>query len=111
MTSQKLASEQVVVSAPMSFQGSAKRAWKLTRLGPPAAKFATVPLAILLISVWWVVICAWYAVFSVLLVPYRLIRRGSRKRKVEELRHRERLAAGRPLPPPPPSVYLRPNDT
>lgn len=35
----------------------------------------------------------WYLLFGLLLVPYRIIRRGQRKRRREELRHREMLAA------------------
>lgn len=89
-----LASEQVVVAAPMSFAGSAGRLWKLTRLGAhPAWKTLTIPTAITLIALAWAVILCWYVIFSVFLVPYRLMRRGSRKRKREALQHREMLAA------------------
>ena len=96
-----LDSEKIIVSAPMSFTGAAKRAWKLTRIGSgPWPKVGTVPLAIILIALWWVVICVWYVVFSLLLVPYRLIRRVSRKRKVEEQRHREQLAMSSNGDPP-----------
>jgi 4-hydroxybenzoate polyprenyltransferase len=43
-----------------------------------------------LISAWAVVLC-WYAIFGLFLVPYRVGRRHSRKRRVEALRHRETL--------------------
>lgn len=90
---QRLASETVVIAAPMSFAGSAARAWKLTRLGPGGLKVLTGPLALALIVVWWAAICVWYVVFGLLVVPYRLIRRGSRKQKRDNLRHREMLDA------------------
>lgn len=90
----ELASERVVVAAPMSFAGSAARIWKLTRLTEhPAGRFALGTLAVLLVAVAWTVILCWYVVFSLLLVPYRLLRRGSRKRKRQALQHREMMAA------------------
>ena len=48
-------------------------------------------VAVLLTVVAWAFITAWYLVWGFLLVPYRLLRRGARKRKVEALRHRELL--------------------
>jgi hypothetical protein len=90
--SEKLASEKLVVSAPMSFQGSAARIWKLTdREGSIRWVFILVSLG--LIAVVWCFVLIWYVIFGLLLVPYRLIRRGSRKRKMESLRHRELLGA------------------
>ncbi len=88
-----LASERVVVEAPMSFVGSAKRAWRL-RAG--LAGWVVVPAVIgvlALILLWWTADLLWYSVFGLLLVPYRLVRRGGRRRKAEELRHRETLEA------------------
>ena len=38
-------------------------------------------------------IVGWYLLFGLFLVPYRLLRRGARKRKSEALRHREMLGA------------------
>ncbi len=38
----KLASEKVVVSAPLSFSGSAQRIWKITNVENPIAKAFTV---------------------------------------------------------------------
>lgn len=90
---QRLASERVVVQAPMSFVGSAARIWKLTDAGPPAMKAATVPIAVMLVLLAWCVVCCWYLVFGLFLVPYRLLRRGSRKRKRDTLRHQETLRA------------------
>jgi hypothetical protein len=48
-------------------------------------------LAIVLVVSVWVLVTAWYLLWGLALVPYRLLRRGARKRKVEMLRHRELL--------------------
>ena len=53
----KLASEKVIVSAPLSFSGSAQRIWKITDVENPIAKFALALIAITLIM------CAWMFVF------------------------------------------------
>ncbi len=90
---ERLASERVVVAAPMSFAGSAGRLWKMTVIGPPAAKVATIPTAIMLVLMAWMVVVCWYVCFGLLLVPYRLVRRGGRKRKRDNLRHQETLRA------------------
>lgn len=96
---QPLASEEVVVSAPMSFAGSAVRLWKLAAYpagggGRAAVRgLVVIPLVVFVICTVWMFVLGWYCVFGVLLVPYRLIRRGARKRKREELRHREMMAA------------------
>lgn len=39
----------------------------------------------------WSMIAVWYMFFGLLLVPWRLIRRGHRKQKLERARHRELL--------------------
>ena len=89
-----LASEKIVVSAPMSLHGSAARIWKITKITDnPAGRIGLAILASTLIALAWMLVIAWYTIFGILLVPYRLIRRGSRKRKVEVLRHRETLTA------------------
>ena len=88
-----LKSEQIVVSAPMSFHGAFFRAWKLTRISSQSwTKIITIPLTLILIICWWALIVVWYFVFGLLLVPYRLIRRSSRKRKLDNQRHRELLS-------------------
>jgi hypothetical protein len=90
---ERLASENVIINAPMSFSGSAQRAWRLRR-GTTGGRLALMTaLAVLLLAVWWPAIAIWYLVFGIFLVPYRLLRRGSRKRKAERLRHQEMLAA------------------
>ena len=88
-----LDSERVVVQSPMSFSGSARRIWLALVTGKPALlKWGlTVWLALVLVATVWTVIAAWYLMFGLLVVPWRLLRRGSRKRKRDELRHREML--------------------
>lgn len=87
---ERLASERIHIHAPMSLTGAAERSWRLTERTP---KWGWATLAVLLIAVWWVVIVGWYLVFGLFLVPYRLVRRGQRKRKMEALRHRETMSA------------------
>ena len=94
----KLTSEKVVVSAPFSFAGSAQRIWKITNSGNDWIKWLLlVPIALMLIGCAWMFVACWYFVlyvlFGILFIPWRLLRRGSRKRKQERLRHREVLDA------------------
>jgi hypothetical protein len=90
----KLESEKVVVAAPLSFAGSAARIWKLTGCTTnPYGRIGLGALAILLIAVAWSGVLVWYWTWGLFLVPYRLIRRGSRQRKRQALQHREMLAA------------------
>lgn len=93
----QLRSEKVVVSAPFSFAGSAQRIWKMANVDSIILKLFLVPLAIILIMFAWMFVACWYFVIYVLFglwfIPYRLLRRGSRKRKQEKLRHREVLDA------------------
>jgi hypothetical protein len=89
-------SEDVIINAPMSFAGAAQRAFRLRRVtfNPPLlANILMTTLAIFAVAVWWPLIAVWYVAFGLLLVPYRLLRRGSRKRKAESLRHREMMEA------------------
>ena len=86
----RLASEDVIINAPMSYAGSAQRIIRLRRHADGGVKlFAITSLAILLILMLWVLVTAWYLIWGLWLVPYRLLRRGARKRKAEALRHRE----------------------
>lgn len=96
-----LASEDVVLQAPMSFTGSAKRIWRLTRRKTGAALCGVAAVAITIIAVAWALILAWYVLFGLLVVPYRIVRRGQRKRRMEELRHREALAVAASVPAEP----------
>ena len=95
-----LPSERVIIAAPMSFAGSAQRLWLLTHSGPAGRGWGAGLLKVLLytgvilgIVIAWTVVLAWYLVWGIWLIPYRLIRRGQRKRRREELTHREMLAA------------------
>ena len=92
----RLESENVVVSSPTSFKGSTSRwnrqweesfNWLKDRDWHPAvywplAASIEVVLAFLLLIYWVVTLATW---------PYRLIRRGARKRKMQGLEHRELL--------------------
>lgn len=95
--SRQLASEKVVVSAPLSFSGSAQRIWKITNVENPIAKVTLATLAITLtIGAWMFVLC-WYFVmyvlFGVFFFIFRLFTRSRRKNKRDRLRHREVLDA------------------
>ena len=82
-----LPSEKVVLSSPLSFHGSAARIWKLSTNG-----FVRWLVLVWLVAVAWSFVAVWYGVFGLLVVPFRLIRRGQRKRKLDDLRHRELLS-------------------
>jgi hypothetical protein len=85
-----LASEDVIINAPLSYAGSAQRIMRMRRKAPGGGQLAAMTmLAILLVVLAWTFVTAWYLTWGLLLVPYRLLRRGARKRKVEALRHRE----------------------
>jgi hypothetical protein len=86
----RLASEDVIINAPMSYAGSAQRIFRLRRRAHSGgAKAAVTVLATVLVLLAWSVITAWYLTWGLWLIPYRLLRRGARKRKAEALRHRE----------------------
>jgi uncharacterized membrane-anchored protein len=87
----RLDSENVIVAAPMSFAGSAQRLWRLVPRGGGWVPVAAGSGIVLLIAVVWAVVLCWYVIFGLLLVPYRIIRRGQRKNRRQELRHREML--------------------
>jgi hypothetical protein len=50
-------------------------------------------VAVVGVALAWAFITAWYLVWGIFLVPYRILRRGSRKRKRQALQHREMLQA------------------
>ncbi len=88
----RLASEDVIISAPMSYAGSAQRIMRLRRRaesGGSLVAFTTAALVLIVFA--WLMVTAWYLIWGLWLIPYRLIRRSARKRKVEALRHRELL--------------------
>lgn len=90
----KLRSERIVVESPTSFTGSAKRIWRLTGTANAWLRWLlAIPGALLLIALAWVLVAAYTLVFGLLLVPWRLIRRRGRTRKLDEARHREQMKA------------------
>ena len=93
-----LSSEKVILSAPTSFIGSAKRIWRITESDSSLIKlFLFIPLALILISFTWLFVAIWYVIifglFGIFVIPYRLWTRGSRKNRQNRLRHRELLRA------------------
>jgi hypothetical protein len=86
-----LVSTEVVVSAPMSFAGSAQRIWRITTGHERWAYAGLVTLALLAVTLAWAAVACWYLTFGLLLVPYRIIRRGQRKQKLEQIRHQEMM--------------------
>lgn len=96
--SNKLASEKVVVSAPMSFSGSAARIWKITDVNNAAVKWLLlVPIALCLVLMAWSLVAIWYVIifglFGIFVIPFRLLTRSGRNRKRSKLQHREVLQA------------------
>ena len=78
----------------MSFIGSGQRIWRMVPLALPLPlRIALLTFAVLAIGIVWTFVLAWYMTFGLLVVPYRLIRHGQRKRNVEARRRAELLAA------------------
>jgi hypothetical protein len=111
----RLASEDVIISAPMSYAGSAQRIMRLRRRATTdSERAALTAVAVSAVGIAWVLVTVWYLMWGLLLVPYRLHRRGARKRRAEALRHRELLAAlqvsgaahAPPAPPPSPEERI-----
>jgi hypothetical protein len=86
------ASEFIVTQAPMSFAGSAARCKRIVWRNSDNVMVKIAVFGFLL-PVWWLFVLAWYCTFGLLLVPFRLMRRGQRRRKLEDARHREQLAS------------------
>ena len=91
----RLESERVVIAAPMSLTGSTIRIWR--GLGERGTAWWSRSLwitgAVLALVLAWAGVLAWYLTFGLFLVPYRISRRHSRKRRMAALRHRETLGA------------------
>ncbi len=88
----RLASEEVIINAPLSYAGSAQRIIRIRRRAPAGWQLGALTLlAIVLVALVWVFVTAWYLTWGLFLVPYRLLRRGARKRNADALRHRELL--------------------
>ncbi len=95
--SRQLASEKVIVSAPLSFSGSAQRIWKITNVENPITKLALALIAVPLIMGVWMFVLFWYFVmyvlFGVFFFIFRLFTRSRRRSRQDKLRHREVLDA------------------
>lgn len=94
----ELKSENIIISAPLSFSGSAARIWKISRTdNVPLKWLVLIPIALLLVMCAWMFVAIWYFVlyvlFGIFFIPFRLWRRGARKNKRDKLRHRELLDA------------------
>lgn len=86
----RLASEDVIINAPLSYAGSAQRIMRLRRRADGGGALVAITVAaVVLIILAWAFVTVWYLTWGLLLVPYRLLRRGARKRKAEAMRHRE----------------------
>jgi uncharacterized protein DUF1707 len=86
----RLPSEDVILSAPMSYSGSAARIMRIRRRANSERQLtAYTVLAVSLVVVVWACVTVWYLMWGVLLIPYRLLRRAARRRKLEAMRHRE----------------------
>ena len=81
-----LRSERIVLAAPMSYTGAATRIWRWASSG-----WVRWGLLTWVIAIAWVGVTVWYLAFGLLLVPYRLVRRGQRRRRMEDARHEELL--------------------
>lgn len=89
----KYHSTQMVLSAPMSFVGAGARMRRLfKRLSWKKKLLAYVPF-VMILTLWWTFIMSWYVVFGMLVVPYRLFRRGHRRRRMEDQRQYELIEA------------------
>jgi hypothetical protein len=92
-----LDSERVVLAAPMSFAGSTRRLCRALQpridqsYGWRMAAWWTLLVTVLVLA--WAGVLVWYCLWGLLLVPYRIIRRGQRKRDLAMLRHREMMSA------------------
>ena len=86
-------SDSIVIQSPTSFVGSARRIWRLTDVNNKILKLLLMPVAALLVVIAWIPVALYTILFGLLLVPWRLLRRGSRKRKQENLRHKEMMDA------------------
>lgn len=90
----RLASEDVIINAPFSYAGSAQRIWRVRRHAKVTWTLAAITvLAILIVLLAWAFVTGWYLLWGLWLVPYRILRRGARKRKAEAMRHRELMGA------------------
>jgi len=90
-----MSDKRQIVSAPMSLNGAYLRTLNLAWFDKPSWFQLAVGwwLVASILFFWWSAIAVWYVLFGILLVPYRLIRRGGRKRKIADRRHKELIQA------------------
>lgn len=81
-------SSKMVIEAPMSYAGSRKRI-----MGISDNIVVKILVLVPMVLAAWCFVFVWYLVFGILVFPYRLIRRGSRKQKKADAQHREILEA------------------
>lgn len=92
---EKLESEDIVIESPMSFTGATKRIWRVMEFkGNVWVKWLVIfPAVVLTLYFVYSFIFVWYLVFGLFLVPFRLLRRSSRKKQVTAAQHRELMTA------------------
>ena len=90
-----LGSEAVILEAPFSYVGSTKRTLRWFKYHQAKATWLLM-LEYIGLVLWllvaWAFVTAWYLVFGLWLVPYRLIRRSARKNEKQSRQHAELLA-------------------
>ena len=86
---------RTVVAAPFSYAGITARTLNLVwHDRPPVVKVLGALFVIpTFLPAAYVFLVGWYLIFGLSLAPYRLLRRGSRKRKREARMHKETLQA------------------
>lgn len=92
----RLESEKIVTSSPLTYSGSYRRIanWARRVDSAPVRWLLAVPAAVLAVLVAWTVATVVWVLSLCLLfvsVPWKMLRRRSRKRKLEDARHRELL--------------------
>lgn len=81
----------VVIQAPMSYTGSAKRLWRPVKHSSGLAKLAIGSFMFLVVLAAWSAVTVWYLFAFWLMIPYRMIRRGQRRQRRDTLRQQEML--------------------
>lgn len=95
VTRDGLYSEDVILDAPMSFTGCTKRTLRFMSAHRPANPWwnaLAVIAGVVFLLFAYAAIAAWYLMFGLLLVPYRLIRRSQRRDEQRRRQHAELLA-------------------
>lgn len=91
-------SSQMRLAPVLSFAGATERLWTLTRTDNPWLRYLLlIPAVTILVLLAWIFVAVYYVgmygVFGIVFLPWRILRRGSRKRKIERTRHEEVLSA------------------